>query len=271
MGRGKGEAMKLYKDWADVYDVIHEAQKRSDDIPFLLKLVKEYGGPVLECACGTGRVMIPLAKAGFDVHGIDSSREMLSVMEKKARAMPAAARSRLTFDRMDMRRFSLGRKFKTSIIAFNSLYHLENDSDMIKFFKCVNAHLVMGGIFIMDIFDLDPNYEQGVFVLQAEATDAAGRTIRKYAKTVFGKNQVNDNWFKFVIDDHGKRKTMTRKFRLHYLTHDQAWQMLSAAGFKVLKVYSNNEGESYRSGMNEKMIFVAKKVREVAQPRIRKV
>jgi len=263
MGKTTGDewVMKMYKDWADVYDVIHAAQKQSDDIPFLLKLVKEYGGPVLECACGTGRMMIPLAKAGFEMHGIDTSSEMIAVLEKKMRTLPASVRKRISYERGDMRNFGFDKKFRTCIIAFNSLYHLQNDKDVMKCFRNVNIHLEKGGTFIIDIFDFDPNYEQGVFALQAEAKDSKGRVIRKYAKSIFGRNQVNDSWFRIVTDDHGKRKMLIRKFKLHYLHYEQAWEMLEAAGFRVMKVYSNYESEPYQRGShNEKMIFVAKKV-----------
>jgi len=252
--------MRMYRDWADIYDALYTAQGQSNDLPLLTRLVREYGGPVLECACGTGRVMIPLAKAGFRVHGIDTSSEMLAVLEKKLRGLPEKVRKRITFERKDMRSFVTQKKFRTCIIAFNSLYHLQKDAEIMKFFRRVGMHLEKNGVFIIDIFDADPNYVQGRFVLQAEAKDAKGRFLRKYHKTVFGKNQVNDGWFRIVIDDHGKRRMISKKFKLHYLTHDQAWKMLGAAGFKVMKVYANYESEPYDTGrQNEKMIFVARK------------
>ncbi len=251
--------MRMYRDWADVYDAVYSRQGQNEDIPFLVGLVREYGGPVLEAACGTGRLMIPMAEAGFKVHGIDTSTEMLGMFERKLRGLPAGVRKRLSFSVKDMRNFELGRKFRICFIAFNSLYHLQSDGDMMRFFRCVNRHLEDGGVFIIDIFELDPGREQGVFGLQAEVKDPKGRIIRKYSKTVFGKNQVNDEWFKIVTDYKGKRKTLVRKFRLHYLTHDQTWKMLEKAGFRVVKVYSNYGSEPYRPGQNEKMIFVAEK------------
>lgn len=253
--------MRMYSEWAGFYDLFYEVQRRNADIPFLLKLVRESGGPVLECACGTGRVMLQLAKAGFRVHGIDASRKMLAILEKKLDSLPAGARKLVTYERKDIRDFEIGRKFRTCIIAFTSLYHLESDAEIRKFLKCVRGHLAGRGVLVIDVFDFDPQTPQGVFRLEAEVKDWKGRKIGKYGKTVHGRKQVNDVWFKIVVEDGGKKMVITEKFKLHYLLHDQMWKMLETAGFKVIKVYGNYNSEPYyHDRQNERMIFVARKV-----------
>jgi len=251
--------MRMYRKWAGFYDLFYETRKR--DILFLLKMVRKYGGPVLECACGTGRVAIPLAKAGFEVHGIDTSEEMLARLEKKRKALPSRVRKRITYENKDMRNFALQRRFGTCIIAFTAFYHLESDSEMRKFLKCVRRHLGGKGILIIDVFDFDPQEPQGIFRLEAEVKDPEGRKIGKYGKTVFGKRQVNDMWLKIVVDDHGRKKVITEKSRLHYLLHDQMWRMLEKEGFRIIKIYGNYDYEPYyHDRQNERMIFVAEKV-----------
>lgn len=254
----------MYNGWADIYDALYGGQGQNADIPFLLKLVKEYGGPVLECACGTGRVAIPVAKEGFEIHGIDTSAEMLGVLRKKLLSLPPVVRKRISFEKKDMRHFVLNRKFKTCIIAFNSLYHLKNDFEMMKFFRCVNDSLEEKGVLIIDVFEFDPDTPQGKFGLQTEIKDPNGRTIRKYSKTLFGENQINDNWFRIVIENRGKKQTINRRFKLHYLLHDQMWKLLETKGFRVIKTYGNYNSEPYQhERQNERMIFVAEKARKV--------
>lgn len=254
--------MKMYSNWAGIYDALYSAQGQSKDLPLLTKLVREYGGPVLECACGTGRVMIPLAKAGFDVHGIDTSSEMLAVLKKKLHALSENVRKRITFERKDIRSFAVNRKFRTCIIAFNSLYHLQSDANVMKFFRQTNNHLKTNGVFIIDIFEANQNYVQNRFALIGEARDGKGMAMKQYGKTVFGRNQTNDCRFRIVIEDHGKKRVINKRFKLRYLTHDQTWRMLDAAGFKVMKVYANYDGEPYDTDrQNERMIFVAVKAR----------
>lgn len=252
--------MKMYKDWAEFYDAFYDWQNK--DIPFLLNLVGKYGGPVLECACGTGRVMIPVAKAGLQIHGVDTSEEMLAILKEKLSKLPKKVRERISYEKKDMRDFDLGRKFRTCIIPFTSLYHLRNDKEIRNFFRCVNKHLERNGIFIVDVFDFNPEHPQGKFKFEGEAKDSKGRTIKKYGKTVFGKNQVNDCEFKIVIEEKGKKKReIIRKFKLHYLLYDQMWKLLESEGFKVSKVYGNYDSEPYNTNeLNDKMIFVAKKI-----------
>lgn len=68
--------MSEYTPYARYYDLAHDTQK---DVSFYLNYAKQSGGPVLELACGTGRLVVPLAKAGYMVHGVDLSEQMLSV------------------------------------------------------------------------------------------------------------------------------------------------------------------------------------------------
>lgn len=56
-----------------------------EDIPFYLHQIKKYGEPVLELACGTGRITIPIAKQGVKISGLDISKSMLSHAKRKAK------------------------------------------------------------------------------------------------------------------------------------------------------------------------------------------
>ena len=76
------------------------------DIPFYLGLAKEFGGPVLELACGTGRVSIPLAAEGFSVTGLDMSSPFIGRAKEKAREADVTAK----FVEADCREFDLGEK-----------------------------------------------------------------------------------------------------------------------------------------------------------------
>ena len=74
--------MPEYVDYAEYYDQDHAT---AIDIPFYLDHARECGSPILELACGTGRVLIPLAEAGFELYGVDASENMLAMCERKVR------------------------------------------------------------------------------------------------------------------------------------------------------------------------------------------
>ena len=104
-----------YDAWADVYDSIYSYVR--EDIPFYVEAARESEGPVLELGCGTGRVTIPIARAGVDIVGMDSSEAMLDVARRKV-AETASGGGAITLIHGDMRDFSLDSSFGLVIIHF---------------------------------------------------------------------------------------------------------------------------------------------------------
>ncbi|HAH31355.1 MAG TPA: class I SAM-dependent methyltransferase [Elusimicrobia bacterium] len=124
------------------------------DIPFYIKEAKKAGGPVLELACGTGRLTIPIALAGVDITGVDISQPMLL----RAREKAVKAGVKAGFIKADIRFFRLKKKFKLIFIPFNSMQHLHDRVSLERFFERVRAHLSPGGRFIVDVFNPNPHY-----------------------------------------------------------------------------------------------------------------
>src|SRR5690349_11372890 len=75
-------ALDSYSLSAQYYDPVYAEKPSLEDVPFYLELAKRIGGPVLELACGTGRVLLPIARAGIAIHGVDNSVPMLNVLSK---------------------------------------------------------------------------------------------------------------------------------------------------------------------------------------------
>lgn len=132
------------------YDAFNQPSR--DDFAFYLSECKKARGPVLELACGTGRLAIPLKKAGVDITGLDLAAPML----KRAAAKAAAAGVELELVRGDARSFDLGRRFRLIFMAFNSMQHLGKLEDLEGLFRSVRRHLSPGGRFILDVFNPDP-------------------------------------------------------------------------------------------------------------------
>src|SRR5829696_2580099 len=105
-------------------DVAHER----DDIDMYLALASGSDGPILELACGTGRICIPVAAAGYDVTGVDVDAAMLALARTKWREQTSADGSRgsLTLIERDVTQMDLGRRFDLAILGFNSLLVIGN-------------------------------------------------------------------------------------------------------------------------------------------------
>jgi SAM-dependent methyltransferase len=129
----------------------YDAQYRNyiEDIPFYLRQAERYGDPVLELACGTGRIAVPLAQQGFQVTGLDISEPMLSQARQKAATLGVS----VDWIQADMRSFSLSRRFALIFIAFNSISHLHDRESLEAFFSCIRAHLAEDGRFVVGVFN----------------------------------------------------------------------------------------------------------------------
>ena len=120
-----------------------------DDIPFFLKQIEKYGDPVLELACGTGRITIPIAEEGIDISGLDIIKNMLSYAKSKAKAKNID----IEWIEADCRDFNIDKKFSIIFFPFNSIAHIHDLESIEACFSCVRKHLKHNGKFIIDMFN----------------------------------------------------------------------------------------------------------------------
>jgi SAM-dependent methyltransferase len=133
------------------YDAFHHTY--AGDLTFHLKNAKRRPGPILELACGTGRVGIELIRNGADYFGIDAAEGMLELFRNKWAAL--GRQGSPPFQSGDMRTFELGRTFDTVLITHNSLQHIHRDSEVLQVFERCRRHLGPEGRLIFDVFNPD--------------------------------------------------------------------------------------------------------------------
>jgi SAM-dependent methyltransferase len=111
------------------------------------------GGPVLELACGTGRITWPIARAGLKIVGLDISAAMLRAAEAKRRGELPEVSDRVRFVRGDMVDFSLGETFALAIIPFRAFQVLLTPEAQRRSLTSIRRHLGVGSRLIIDVFD----------------------------------------------------------------------------------------------------------------------
>ena len=114
-----------YDAIARFYDLSHKTLV--DDIPFLLRQAAETGGPALELGCGSGRLLVPLARAGIAVTGVDNSPEMLARAAVRLAGEPAEVRGRVRLVEGDVRSLALpgAEPFALAYFGYNTFLHLD--------------------------------------------------------------------------------------------------------------------------------------------------
>ncbi len=140
--------VNFYSD-ARRYDLVMGAYASADFLDFYRRQVVRYGEPVLELACGSGRLTIPLANEGVQITGMDLSEPMLDLAKWKASQRGVTIR----FLQGDMRSFELGEKFKLIVIPAQSLSHLHTRTEIEDCFACVRRHLADEGRFLIELFN----------------------------------------------------------------------------------------------------------------------
>ena len=134
------------------FDEITIGQGLAHDIARYKEIAAKTGEPVLELCCGTGRVAIPLARAGFDVTAVDISEGLISEFQKKLSLESDNVRQKIKIIQQDITQLSLERRdFKTIIVAFNSLLCIPEFKEQCSALEAIAQHLSPKGRLVLDI------------------------------------------------------------------------------------------------------------------------
>jgi len=256
--------LRADQPWADaelarLYDVF----PFTDDVPLYLELAQRQGRRVLEVACGSGRVLVPLVRAGFDVVGVDASEHMLALARSKLARENLSAELAL----LDMRRLELPRRdFDLAIVAVKSFAYLTEASEQLECLRAIGEHLRPGGVLAMDL--LHPSLEwlsaprgsmrddllqhvpeRGITLSRVESvvsTDLARqiRVIRSIYETVDDGGRVLDK--RFV------------EWPYRWMHRFEAEHLLQRAGFEIEAIFGGYVGEPFTSD-SPTMLFLARK------------
>ena len=175
---------------ADYYDTSPILVQRTQDTVFYVNSVKKYGDPALELGCGTGRITMAVAEAGYRIVGLDLSDKMLRRAEEKRATLRREARERVHLVQGDMTRFDLDEKYRVVIIPFRPLQHLLEVQQQKSCLESVRKHLwsdgrrsrEQRGRLILDVFQTDaermhdPEHQKEAPVTEYKTAD--GRQVR---------------------------------------------------------------------------------------------
>lgn len=225
-----------------------------DDIPFYLKQARELGGAVLEIACGTGRITIPLARAGVRITGLDLEEGML----RQARAKAADEGLDIDWIQGDCRKFQLGRKFRLIFFPFNSIAHLHSLRSIEACFARVREHLADDGRFIVDIFNprldmLIRDASERYPVAEYPDPDGAGTVVVTENNTYDAATQVNHIKWYYRIGNKTDERVAELNMRIFFPQELDA--LLRAAGFKIEAKYGDFNASPFTSQSPKQIVL----------------
>jgi SAM-dependent methyltransferase len=256
-------ARNTYLNTSQLYD-LDDRPIVKDDIPFYLDYAGLIGGEILEIACGTGRVTLPLARAGFRVTGLDLSKDMLERFREKLIYETVSVRERIQFVEADMAAFELNKRFPFIIIPFRAFQLLTTSNHRSACLEKVQQHLTDGGLFVITAYKpyglLDENWVQPEKEDWTKTDPNTGITVRRtnIKRRIDIENQITyPELIYYVKDQEGNTTTHAEKLSMAYFYEEQLRELLKNAGFQIVDTFGYYDKRPISEG--SELIFICSK------------
>lgn len=281
----KNKEGQLYEQTAYFYD-LDPRQIFKVDIPFYIEFAQKHKPKrILELAAGSGRVTIPLAKAGHEVWALDLSKIMLDLLKEKKGKLPEVEQGRIKIINADMSNFKIIRsknqnldsdqpgfatsfknsKFDLIIIPIRSFHVLTSEDDAVQCLKNVHNHLEDNGLFIitflklLGIDEFESASQNPEEQLCWEAADPkTGLTIKRFNKIKsIDKERVitiDQIYYKKKLGQTKER--ISEKIRVKHYTFEQMAKLLVKKYFMIVDI-KENYGKPLKD--DTEIIFICKK------------
>ena len=251
---------------AKYYDEAYASKEDLDDKKFYIEVAKANGGPVLELACGTGRILLPIARQGIAIHGVDHSLPMLNVLQHKLRQEPKDVQELVSVIQGDIRDFRSNRQYALVIIPFRPLQHMYTVEDQVAALQTAAFHLEDGGHLVFDVFY--PKFDSlaaklGEEFLELEWRPPAhpNRIIRRYLRKE-SVDKINQNFTATFIFRTYERENLVQEetefLKMSYYTYPHLRALFLLAGLEILHEYGSFDKTPLDNTAQE-MIFVLKR------------
>jgi SAM-dependent methyltransferase len=209
------------------------------DLDFCLGLARAAGGPILEVCCGTGRVLLPILRAGFDVDGLDLAPALLDRLRQKG----AAGGLQPRLFQADMRSFRLERRYALILITGNAFVHNLTTEDQISTLSCCREHLRPGGMLYFDAFFPGREFlaADGKRVLEGEIRHPeTGLPVRFYDNRKMDyveQRQHSINEIEFLDATGAVTATHRNQATMRWIYKGEMALLLQVAGFGRYSIY----------------------------------
>ncbi|MEK7755322.1 MAG: class I SAM-dependent methyltransferase, partial [Acidobacteriota bacterium] len=222
---------------------------------FYRRLAEACGGPVLEMGCGTGRVLLPLARAGIAMHGMESSLAMLGQLRASLDREPASVRDRVALTHGDIRSTDAGLRFALVIAPGNVLHSFLERNEQRAWLANARRHLAAGGALVFDVFQ--PDYRRLLaapddWVQDVDRVDSrTGHRVRRLARCVheveFQRFRVEMRW---VIEDAAGQTVAQESASVmqRWFTRGELENLLDLEGFRITDYWGSFAEEPFGKG-----------------------
>ena len=231
-----------YRDLlATTWDLLRGDTSQWPDKFFYRDFILQYGEPVLDAGCGTGRLLLDYMIDGIDIDGVDNSSEMLTLCRQKASALDLHP----TLFQQSMEDMDLPRRYQVILVPSSSFQLVTDSSLARKSMERLSTHLVSGGVLIMPFMILwqpgDAQQTDWEQVAQKERPED-GAVVRRWSRARYDvKNQLEHTEDRYEISLEGEviaSEYHTRSPATRWYTQSQSVDLYQGAGFSNIRIFS---------------------------------
>ena len=222
---------------ADIYDFYVNVDF---DVPFFIKETENYRGEILELMCGTGRVSIPLLKAGRKMTCVDYSKEMINSFKKKIDNESYS----VDIVKMDVTNLKLSKKFGLIILPFHSLSEILTTEKQQEALKCISNHLETGGTFILTLQNPVNRLKQAdgkMRVIGKFSVDKDKEMVLSYTNQYNEKEGIVSGYQFYEIYNSDNIMTEKRYLEINFkpIQLNTLREMISKTDMEITKIYGD--------------------------------
>jgi SAM-dependent methyltransferase len=252
--------MAFYTTVARYYDA--ENADKTDDIEFYLELLEESPGSVFEVGCGSGRVVLPLAQAGYTVHGIDNNAAMLERARARVARQPDAYAT-LTFHEGDVLTAELpAAPFDLVLLSYNMLMHFHDQPAQLNLLRRLRELMADDGLLVLDLPNAGEMFatpdSDAITLERTFIEPETGHMVMQQAVSVLDRatQLMQVTWIYDEITGDGNVKRTVAPTLFRYIFPYEAQLLLQVAGFNVTQTYGDVDGSPFEDGC-PRMVMLA--------------
>ena len=250
----------FYETVARYYDA--ELGDRIDDLQLFSHLANQYGDPIFDVGCGTGRVILHLAQEGYQVDGIDDSREMLNRLDTRLTIMPHL-KEYVSYTEGDVLTYETGKKYKLVLLSYNALMHFHEQETQIQLLDKLRSIIADDGLLVLDL----PNAGE---VFATRETDAiifdrefiepeTGHLVTLQSHSYLDRvtQLLHVTWIYDEMTGDGFVKRLRMPHILRYFFYPEVKLLLERCNFQVDEVYGSTDEDPFEDGCERMVIYAS--------------
>lgn len=231
-----------------LYDL--EYQDLSADIQHYKAIARRRGGPILELGVGNGRIALPLARSGIQVHGVDLSADMLRSLHAKLDREPLHVQKMVQTEQADFRQLHGPQRYRTVFLPFNAIHHCTHHQDLLDLLASVDRVLLPEGQFYLDCYLPDP-------ILHGRDPDETyGHTTFTHPTLGVPIESWEQSWYDPIAQVHhvvytyvvGDASPTTVKLDLRVFHYQEMLALLDWGGFRIRSEAGSFRGDPVTAG-----------------------